>query len=59
MVSSEESFSTLTLSGGPNIHMGYDSQILDVGRGSFKIQNGEFNNVIYVPSLAANLLFVY
>ena len=37
MVSSKESFSTLTLSGGPNIHMGDDSQILAAGRGSIKI----------------------
>ena len=60
MVASRESFPTLNLSGGPTIHMGDDSQIPTVGRGSIKIQHGEFKNVsIYVPSLAANLLFVY
>ena len=59
MVASGESSSTLTLSGGPNIHMGAYSQIPAVGRGSVKIQHGEFKNVLYVPSLVANLLYVY
>ena len=39
--------------------MGDDSQILATGRGSVKIHHGEFKNVLYVPSLAANLLSVY
>ena len=59
MVSSRESFTTLTLSVGPTIHMGYDSRIPATGRGSIKIQHGEFKNVLYVPSLATNMLYVY
>ena len=59
MVSSKESFSTLTLSGGPNIHMGDESEILDTERGSIKIQHGELKNVLYVPSLAANFFPFY
>ena len=59
MVSSKESFSTLTLSKGPNIHMGDDSQIPVEGRGSVKSKHGDFKNVLYVPPLIANLLFVY
>ena len=39
--------------------MGYDSQIPVAGMSSVKIQHGEFKNVLYVPSLTANLLFVY
>ena len=59
MVSSMESFTTLNLTGVPRIHMGDDSQILDVGRGYIKIQHGEFKNVRYVPFLATNLFYVY
>ena len=39
--------------------MGDDSQIPVVVRDSIKIQHGQFKNVLYVPSLAENLLFVY
>ena len=59
MVSSKEYFYTLTLSKGPSIHMVNDSQIPAVGRGSVKIQHGELKNVLYVPSLVANLLSIY
>ena len=59
MVSSKESFSTLSLSKGPNIHMGDDSQIPTEGRGSARAKHGEFKNVLYVPSLAVNLLSIY
>ena len=59
MVSSIESFSTLTLSRGLNIHMGDESQIPAERRGSVKIQHGELKNVLYVPSVAANFLYVY
>ena len=38
MVASRESFTTFTLSGGPSTHMGDDSKIPVVGRGSVKIQ---------------------
>ena len=59
MVASKEFVTTLDLLGGPSIHMWDNSQILAVGRGSIKIQHGEFRNVLYVPSLATNLLSVY
>ena len=59
MVSSKESFTTLNLIGGPTIYMGDESQIPATGRGSIKIQHDEFKNVLYVPSLATNLLYVY
>ena len=52
MVSSREYFTTFTLSGGPNTHMGDDSQIPAVEIGSVKIQHDEFKNVLYVHFLA-------
>ena len=49
MVASKESFSTLSLSKGPNIHMGDDSQILAEGRGSVRVKHGEFKNILMCP----------
>ena len=39
--------------------MGDDTQIQDEGKGSIKLENGTFKNVLYVPSLKTNLLSVY
>ena len=39
--------------------MGDDTQIQAEGKGSIKLEHGVFKNVLYVPSLAANFLFVY
>ena len=59
MVASKESFSSLQLNYGTSIHMGHDTQIQVEGKGSIKLEHGLFNNVLYVPSLAANFLSVY
>ena len=59
MISSNDLFSTLNLTEGPTIYTGDDSQILAAGRGTIKIQHGELINVLYVPSLAANMLSIY
>ena len=42
MVASRKSFITFPLSGGPRIHMGDDSKIPDVERGSDRIHHDEF-----------------
>ena len=39
--------------------MGDDSEIPAKGIGRINIDNGYFNNVLYVPDIATNLLFVY
>ena len=59
MVSSKESLSSLNLSDGPSIHMGDDTQIQAKGKGTIKLGHRVFKNVLYVPSLASNLLYVY
>ena len=59
MVASKESFYSLQNNDGTSIHMGDDTQIRAEGKGSIQIKHGVFRNVLYVPSLAANLLSVY
>ena len=39
--------------------MGDDSQIISKGKGTVKLEHGSFFDVLYVPSLASNLLIVY
>ena len=39
--------------------MGDDTQIQDEGKSSIKLEDGVFKNVLYVPSLAPNMLYVY
>ena len=46
MVSSKKSFMTLDIYGGSSIHMGDDSHILAVWKGSINIEHGEFQNVL-------------
>ena len=39
--------------------MGNNSKIQAKGKASIKLEHGKFKDVLYVPSLAANLLSVY
>ena len=41
------------------IHMGDDLTIISEGQGTVDLEHGYFSNVLYVPSLASNLLSVY
>ena len=59
IVSSKESLSSLNLTNGPSIHMGDDTPIQAKWKCTIKLGYGVSKNVLYVPSLAANLLFVY
>jgi hypothetical protein len=44
---------------GPPILMGYNSSIEVIGKGRIELTNGSFENVLHVPKLYVNLLFVY
>ena len=59
MVSTRETFSSLDISKGPKIILGDDSLTDSMGKGRIDLDHGNFNNVLYVPSLASNILPVY
>ena len=59
MMASKDSFSFIDTSKSIPIHMGYDSTIISKGEGTVNLEHGYFSNVLYVPSLASNLLCVY
>ena len=59
MVSCNYSFTSLDYDSFISIHMGDDSQVSSKGKCTIHIEHGSFKNVIYVPSLASNLLSVY
>ena len=59
MVVSKDLVSSLNIKEGPTIHMGDDSQIPTIGKGTIRAKHGVFRDVLYVPSLATNMLSVY
>ena len=59
MMDERDSFSSLETRKSIPIHMGDDSTIILEGQGSVDLENGYFSNVLYVPSLASNILSVY
>ena len=59
MVASKDSFSSLDSESCISIHMGDDSQISSKGKGTIHLEHKKFQNVMYVPSLASNMIFVY
>ena len=59
MMAKKYSFSSLETSKSIPIHMGDDSTISSEGQGTVDLENGFFSKVLYVPSLAANILSVY
>ena len=59
MVAYKESFSSLQSFDGPSIQMGNNNKFQTKGKVSIKLEHGKFKDVLYVPSLAANLLSVY
>ena len=59
MMTERDSFSSLDTGKSIPIHMGDESTIISEGQGTVDLENGFFSNVLYVPSLASNLLSVY
>ena len=59
MVSTKEAFSSLDDLKGPKILLGDNLEIKIKGKGSIDFDHGSFNNALYVPGLAVNLLSVY
>ena len=58
MVLTKEAFSSLDKLKGPSIVLGDDSLTKSLGKGRIDLDHGQFSNVLYVPSLASNLLSV-
>ena len=59
MMESKESFSSLDTNKSIPIHMGDYSQIISKAKSTVKLEHGSFFDVLYVPSLASNILIVY
>ena len=59
MDSMQYSFLAIHPYSGPSILMGDDSKIQAKGIGRIDIEDGYFNNVLFMPDLLANLLSVY
>ena len=59
MMDDKDSFSSLETRKTIPIQMGDDSTIISEGQGTVNLEHGYFSNVLYVPSLASNLLSVY
>ena len=54
-----ENHSLLQSFDDPSIQLGNNSKVQTKGKGSIKLEHGRFKDVLFVPSLASNLLFVY
>ena len=59
MASMQDSFSAMYPYSDPSILMGDDSEIQAKGMRKIDLEDGYFNNVLFVPNLAVNLLLVY
>ena len=59
MVLTKEAFSSLDMSKGPPIVLRHDSLTDSLGKGRIHLDHGKFSNVLYIPSLASNLLSMY
>ena len=59
MASKKYFFSSMYSNSDPTVWMGDDSEIQSKGTGNTDLENGYFNNDLFVPDFALNLLLVY
>ena len=59
MVLTRDIFSSLDMLKGPPIVLGDNSLTYNIGKGKIDIDNGNFNNVLYVLGISSNLLSMY
>jgi hypothetical protein len=59
MDASKVVYSSLHTCKGPPILMGDNSVVEVIGKGRIELTNGSFENVLHIPKLSINLLFVY
>ena len=59
MVVCKDYFTSLDSNSCISIHMEDDSQVSSKGKCIIHLEHGSLKNVLYIPSLASNLLFVY
>ena len=59
MAKNKAMFSSLNDCNTKNIYVGDDSSLSVVGIGTIHLDNGQFNDVLCVPTLSCNLLSVY
>jgi hypothetical protein len=52
-------YSSLDVCKGPPILMGENSYVEVIGKGRIELTNGSFENVLRVPKLSVNLIYVY
>ena len=56
MAASRESFSSFQSFDGPSIQMGNNNEVKTKWKGSIQLEHGRFKYVLFVPSLASNML---
>jgi hypothetical protein len=59
MATSKEVYSSLDSYKGPPILMGDNSSVEVIDKGRIELTNESFENVLHVPKIFVNLLFVY
>ena len=59
MISKKEEFSSVDMLKSPPIVLGDESLTDSLGKGRIDLDQGKFNNVLFVPGLSSNILSVY